>query len=85
MQSVKYVHVYNAFISFLVSRVVIHVCASLTVADHYPLWPIGVCHAVWCQHKFNGVILCGGMDTIAIMPGYCMTWENVYNPECCCP
>ena len=27
--------------------------------------------------SINGVILCGGMDTIAVMPGYCMTWENV--------
>jgi hypothetical protein len=59
----------------LVSRVI---CSqSLTVTDHCPLWHIeqnGVCQ---CGASINGAISCNGMDTITVIPGYCMTWDNV--------
>ena len=59
----------------LVSRVIC--CQSLAIIDHCPLWHIkrnGVCQ---CGASINGAILCGGIDTIVVIPGYCMTWDNV--------
>ena len=61
-------------IFLLVSRIVY---SCLAVTDHCPLWHIkqnGICQ---CGASINGAVLCGGMDTIAVIPGYCMTWDNV--------
>jgi hypothetical protein len=69
-----YVMFVSVFVLF--SRVI---CGSLTVTDRYhcPLLHIkqnGVCQ---CGASINGAVFCGRMDTIVIIPGYCMTWDNV--------
>ena len=67
--------VWKVCVSLLVSYSRI-VYGCLAVTDHCPLWHIkqnGVCQ---CGASINGAVLCGGMDTIAIIPGYCMTWDN---------
>ena len=68
---------YIKFVSvfLLVNRVICF--QSLAVSDHCPLWHVkrnGVCQ---CGASINGAVLCGGIYTIAIAPGYCMTWDNV--------
>jgi hypothetical protein len=67
---------YVMFVSvfLLLSRVI---CGSLTVTDHCSLWHIkqnGICQ---CGASINGAVSCNGMDTIVIIPEYCMTWDNV--------
>ena len=67
---------YGKFVSvFLLVSGIVYGC--LAVTDDCPLWHVkrnGVCQ---CGTSISGAILCGRMDTIAVMPGYCMTWDNV--------
>ena len=66
---------YGKFVSvfLLVSRIV-YGCSAVT--DDCPLWHIkrnGVCQ---CGASVNGAVSCDGIDTIVVIPGYCMTWDN---------
>ena len=64
-------------VSLLIISRIIYGCLAVHVTDTCPLWHIkqnGVCR---CGANINGAVVCGGMDTIAIIPGYCMTWDNV--------
>ena len=67
---------YGKFVSvFLLVSGIVYDCSAVT--DDCPLWHVkrnGVCQ---CGTSISGAILCGGMDTIAVMLGYCMTWDNV--------
>ena len=67
---------YGKFVSvfLLVSRIV-YGCSAVT--DDCPLWHIkqnGVCQ---CGASINGAVSCRKIDVIVVIPGYCMTWDNV--------
>ena len=67
---------YGKFVSvFLLVSGIVYDCSAVT--DDCPLWHVkwnGVCQ---CGASINEVIFCGGIDTIAVTPGYCMTWDDV--------
>ena len=68
---------YGKFVSvfLLVSGIVYPDCSAVT--DDCPLWHIkwnGVCQ---CGASINEVIFCGGIDTVAVIPGYCMTYPRM--------
>jgi hypothetical protein len=67
-------YVLFVLVFLLFSRVI---CGSLTVTDHCPLWHIKQNRVCQCGASIKGAVFCGGMDTIVIIPGYCMTWDNV--------
>ena len=69
---------YGKFVSvFLLVSGIVYDCSAVT--DHCPLWHVKrnglrVCQ---CGASINEAIFCGGIDTIAVTPGYCMTWDDV--------